>query len=134
MTVAELREELVQARELVLHGDRECAARTLERAIHELDAERLLTTTEAANLLGIRSVNTLKLLLRTERVPTVQHGNRMMIPVREVERLQCGERVLGLRASDHMHDAIADLGKESVSQEVHEVIAAGRPGTLPWER
>ncbi len=134
MTVAELREELVQARDLMLHGDRECAVMKIERAIHELDSECLLTTTEAANLLGIRSVNTLKLLLRTERVLTVQHGNRTMIPVREVERLQCSERVLGLRASDRMHDSIANLGEEPVSQEVHEVIAAGRPSTLPWER
>ena len=134
MTVAELREELVQARELILHGDRECAAKTLERAIHELDSERLLTTTEAANLLGIRSVNTLKLLLRTEKVPTIQHGNRTMILLREVEHLQRNERVHGLRASDRLHDSIADLGEEPVSQEVHAVIAAGRPGMLPWER
>ncbi len=40
-----------------------------------LDRDRLLTTRQAADLLGIRSVNTLKLLLRREQVPTVRRGN-----------------------------------------------------------
>jgi hypothetical protein len=134
MSIAELREELVQVRELVLHGEQERALSTLDRALRELAPEQLLTTTEAANLLGIRSVNTLKLLLRAEEVPVVRHGNRTMIPLGEVERLQRGDRVRGLRTSARMHEAIASLGEEPVSQEALDIIAAGRPGTLPWER
>ncbi len=133
MTIAELRQELQQAREHVLHGDRDLALGTLEHALRELDRERLLTTTEAASCLGIRSVNTLKLLLRVEGIRTVQRGNRTMIPLAEVERIQESERVRGLRASDRMHDASEALGHEGLSEAELETLEAGRPGTAPWE-
>ena len=120
--------------ELVLRGDRESAVSTLDSALDALDGERLLTTTEAADLLGVRSVNTLKLLLRAEGVPTVRRGNRTMVALGEVERLRGGERARDLRASDRLHDASAALGEETISPETLEVIAAGRPGTSPWER
>jgi len=134
MTIAELREELEQVRELVLHGDRDGALGTLDHALRELDAERLLTTTEAASFLGVRSVNTLKLLLRQERIATVQHGNRAMVPLGELERLRDSERVRGLRASDRRHDAAEALGGEALSEAELVDLEAGRPGTLPWGR
>lgn len=134
MTIVELREELEQVRELVLHGDRDGALGTLDHALRELDAERLLTTTEAASFLGVRSVNTLKLLLRQERIATVQHGNRAMVPLGELERLCDSERVRGLRASDGLHDAAEALGGEALSEAELVDLEAGRPGTLPWGR
>ena len=73
-----------------------------------LDRDRLLTTRQAADLLGIRSMNTLKLLLRREQVPTVRRGNRTMVALGEVERLQDSERVRGIRASDAAHDPVED--------------------------
>jgi hypothetical protein len=133
MIITELREELVQARERMLRGDRAGAMNALDRALGELDAGRLLTTTEAASLLGIRSVNTLKLLLRREGIPTVQRGNRTLVPLGEVERLQCGDRVRDLRASDRLHDSTAPPGEDPISPEVLGAIAADRPGMLPWD-
>lgn len=50
------------------------ARAVLERAQEELAPGHLLTTREAAYFLDIRSVNTLKALLRAERVPTVKVG------------------------------------------------------------
>lgn len=134
MTMKDLREELARIRELVLHGDREHAVKVLDRALQELDTARLLTTTEAASILGIRSVNTLKLLLRVDNVPTTQRGNRTMIALGEVERLRNSDRLRGLHTSDRMHDSLATLGEAPVSQEVLDIIAEGRPGTPPWER
>ncbi len=95
----------------------------------------LLTTTEAAEVLGMRSVNTLKVLLRVENVRTVKHGNRAMIPLAELVRLHDSERVRRLQAIDRMHDDIADLGSdEGMTEEQLESLEAGRPGTLPWKR
>ena len=76
----------------MLRGDRESDVSTLDSALDALDGERLLTTTEAASFLGIRSVNTLKLLLRAEGVPTVRRGNRTLVALGEVERLRGGAR------------------------------------------
>ncbi len=132
--MTDLREALAEVRELVLHGDRQRAVRLLDRALQELDAARLLTTTEAASVLGIRSVNTFKLLLRADNVPTTRHGNRTMIALGEVERLRNSERLRGLHTSGTLHDSLTSLGEEPVSQEVLDIIAEGRPGTPPWER
>jgi len=134
MLTAELRQELTQIREHVLRGDVDGAIPILDRALKDLDADRLLTTSEAADLLGIRSVNTLKVLLRMESVPTVQRGNRTMIAVAEVERLQNSERVRGLQVTTRIHEATASFGEEPVSSEELAAIEAGRPGKLPWVR
>ena len=61
---------------------------------------RLLTTSEVAEVLGIRSINTLKALVRVEGIETVLHGNRMMIPLSEVERLHDTARVRGIRVAE----------------------------------
>lgn len=95
----------------------------------------LLTTTEAAEVLGIRSVNTLKALLRIENVPTMKHGNRTMIPVSELVRLRSSERVRNLRAVDRLHDEIADLGTDQgMTSEQLTTLNTARPGSLPWKQ
>ena len=84
--LAELRDELQEARSLLAAGETAAAATRLDTALQWFEAHRLLTTSEAAEVLGIRSVNTLKALIRAEGIETVMHGNRMMIPLSEVER------------------------------------------------
>ena len=102
--------------------------------LRALDKDRLLTTRQAADLLGIRSVNTLKLLLHREQVPTIRRGNRTMVALGEIERLQDSERVRGIRASDAAHDATAGLGvPEGLSAAPLEDLEAARPGRLPWQ-
>lgn len=136
MSITELREELKALREIVRTGDREAAERKIEQALRELDADTLLTTTEAASLLGIRSVNTLKLLCRRGDLRYVTRGNRTMIPLSEVERVQDSEQLRGLRASDRAHDATATLGDPNdlgLTAEQMEDLEVARPGRLPWE-
>ena len=102
--------------------------------LRALDKDRLLTTRQAADLLGIRSVNTLKLLLHREQVPTIRRGNRTMVALGEIERLQDSERVRGIRASDAAHDATAGLGvPKGLSAAPLEDLEAARPGKLPWQ-
>lgn len=134
MTITTLRDELQEARTHLEHGQTAAALSRIEAALKELDSGQLLTTTEAAKLLGIRSVNTLKLWLQTENVATVQRGNRTMIPVTEVERLQQSERGRRLRASDRAHDASEQLGDpRGLSKRQFVELEAARPGTLPWK-
>lgn len=134
MRIQGLRDDLEQLREYVKQGQTDKALAAIEHALQELEPERLLTTTEAARVLGIRSVNTLKLLLRSEAVRTVARGNRTMIPLAEVERLQASERVRGIRASDRVHDAIDELGgRDGLSESELKELEAVRPGRLPWQ-
>lgn len=132
--IAELRDELRAVRSLLAAGETAAAVTKPDAALHGLEARRLLTTSEAAEALGIRSVNTLKALVRAEGITTVMHGNRMMIPLAEVERIQGSARVRGIRAADRAHDAAEGLGApEGLSQEEMDALTAGRPGAAPWQ-
>src|SRR5690242_17170494 len=110
MNVADLRKDLETIRASAQAGDLNQIVQTVDHALRTLDGSRLLTTKQAAQLLGIRSVNTLKLLVRQSAVPYEMHGNRMMLPVSTVEQLQKSVAVCGIRASDQAHDAIDALG------------------------
>jgi hypothetical protein len=133
--IAELRDELRSVRSLLTAGEIRAATLKLDEALQELETSRLLTTTEAAEILGIRSVNTLKALVRTEDIQTVMHGNRLMIPLSEVERIHDSARVRGIRAADLAHDVAEALGvPEGMTQDEMDVLSASRPGTPPWRR
>ena len=134
MDIIDQRAVLEELRAYVQEGQTDKALDAIERSLNAIDHDRLLTTTEAAHLLGIRSVNTLKLLLRLEQVPTVRRGNRTMIALGELEKLQRNERVRGLRASDAAHDATEELGvPDGLSPAQLEELEASRPGGLPWQ-
>ncbi len=133
MTITTLREELKQLRTYVLDGDRGRALAAIDQVLEVVQPDQLLTTTQAAELLGIGSVNTLKLLVRREGLAYETHGNRMMIPLRELERLQGTAIVRGIQESDRAHNATAYLDGELSPSEL-ETLEADRPGTLPWER
>ncbi len=133
MTIETLRDELRQVRVYVADGERDKALDVLDRALEEVEPDRLLTTTEAAELLDIRSVNTLKALVRRAGLAYERHGNRMMIPLHELERIQGSAMVRGIQESDRAHDATDALDGEMSVDEM-EALEAARPGTLPWER
>ena len=84
------------------------AAQLIEQALRGLE-DTLLTTTQAKELLGIGSVNTLKLLVRRAGVRTEMHGNRVMIALSELARLQESDVVRGIRTSDRLHEAAVEL-------------------------
>lgn len=103
-----------------------------------LDDDALVTTTQAARLLGIGSINTVKAMVRGGEI--VEHrkvGNRTMIPLWEIKRLQASPLVRDLRAIATALSAGAPPGEDeetSMSQEQMDILEAGRPGTPPWQR
>jgi len=135
MSITEAREELRQARQLVASGKREEALHRLDRAIHAMEPERLLTTTEAAEALGVRSVNTIKGWRHTGYLRGVERGSRIMIPLAEVERIQNSDQVRAIRASDTLHEASRGFSSPSGldDEQLHD-LAASRPGNCRGTR
>lgn len=136
MSVIDLRKDLEHIRASAQAGDLNEVIQAVDHALQALDGSRLLTTTEAAALLGIRSVNTLKALVIRNGIPYERRGNRMMLPVAEVERLRESPLMRGLRASEALHDTIADLGStdgEGLAAEEMQDLESTRPGRLPWK-
>ncbi|HEY8745745.1 MAG TPA: hypothetical protein VIU62_21880 [Chloroflexota bacterium] len=93
----------------------------------------MLTTTETAAYLNIRSVNTVKVLIRRLNVPHEMHGSRMMVPIAALDALQDDALVRGIRASDRAHDATAALDDDAApTDDQLEALEQGRPGVVPW--
>ncbi len=134
MSIRDLRKDLEAIRTSAQQGDLAQVVHKVDQALTALDSAQLLTTTQAAQLLGIRSVNTLKLIVRRSGIAFTMHGTRMMIPLAELERLQNSPEVRGIRASDRAHDAAEGPGQEhDLTPEQLEDLEAARPGQLPWE-
>jgi excisionase family DNA binding protein len=55
-------------------------------------AEDLITTGEAARLLGVRSVNTVKRMIREGRIPATRPGSHYRVRRADVERLTSSSR------------------------------------------
>ncbi len=125
------------ALEAILHqaqeGDVDGVIQTTQQTLQSLEENQLLTTREAARLLGIRSINTLKGLVIRNAIPYQRVGNRMMLPLAEVERLRESPVMRGLRASEAAHDTLDELGPEGgMTAEEMQDLEATRPGRLPW--
>jgi len=135
MSITDLREDLQALHGYVEAGDRARAIQTIDQALKEIDGDRLLTTTEAAELLGVRSITTVKLWLRQGFIKSEMRGNRAMIPLSEVERVRDVARVRHIRVMGKLHEASAEFGvPEGLSDEELQSLSASRPGRLPWQR
>jgi hypothetical protein len=108
------------------------ATETLKRALSEDRTRDLLTTAEAAEALGIRSINTIKRWVKTGYLQGVQRHERTMIPFSEIERIQHDGRVGALRAVGHLQAEIADFSGEGLSDEELIGLTETRPGKPPW--
>jgi excisionase family DNA binding protein len=132
--VAERKSDLIEELRALLPNTPHARA-VLERVRQELQPDHLFTTREAADFLGIRSVNTLKALLRAEQVPTVRVGAHTRIARQELERLRESRRLAAVRASDRQWDQVdAAFGSEGLTQEQMDTLSETRPGALPWKQ
>ncbi len=135
MDIARVRLDLERARQAAHQGDMGAVVETLDHALAQMDADRLLTTMETAHLLGIRSPNTVLAWCRTGYLHGVKRGGRTLVPLSEVERISMGDQVRATRISDQLHDLSADLGSDDgLSEEEKDLLHATRPGIPPWER
>lgn len=111
------------------------ATDTIERALNGADRRKLLTTTEAADALGVRSVNTIKYWVKTGYLQGVKRNERTMIPAAEIERIIDDDRVRQMRAAEELDDLTNELGLgRPMTDEEMQILEATRPGTLPWKR
>lgn len=133
MNIDDLRRSLLSARELMACGETEQALLMVDRALDFL-SDRLLTTTGAAEFLGVGSVNTVKALVRRAGLHVERHGNRMMIPLSELERLQQSPLLAGIRESNRMHDKSSDLGSDSGLSEEDMGVLEDERESVPWSK
>ena len=111
------------------------AAKRLQHALEEAAGPDLLTTTQAASALGVKSVNTVKYWCKIGYIHGVKRNGRTMIPLAEIERIKDDYRVRAIRATDRLHDETEDLGgPEGLSDEELQMLSASRPGKPPWQR
>jgi len=109
------------------------AAERLRHVLHRATGPQLLTTREAADTLGVRSVNTIKHWVRTGYLRGVQRKERLLIPLQEIERIQQDDQVRMLRTAAQLEDEIAELGLDRpLTQEELDALSHARPGQLPW--
>jgi excisionase family DNA binding protein len=111
--------------------------RELDGVLAEIDSgETLLTTTEAATKLGIRSVNTIKAMVHAGQIQARKVGTHYRIPLAEIERLQNDPAIRGLQATSRIHAQLdAEFGPGmALSDEEMCILSDSRPGTLPWKR
>jgi hypothetical protein len=133
MRIDSLRKALSDIVDRARQGDTGSVVDTALQTLQALDTE-LVTTTQAAELLGIRSRNTVKALVQRFNLPYQKHGNRMMIPIAELARIQESSEVRAIRELDQLNAGIAGLNSdEPLSEEELETLRAGRPGCAPWD-
>jgi hypothetical protein len=126
-------QRLQRAQELVTAGRRDEALEVLDELTRLWQPDQTVTTREAADFLGIRSINTLKALLKAKGIRTVMNGNRIMVPMDALLALKKSREVARLRASDTAHDTGFDDDRP-MSQAEMDALHDTRPGTLPWQR
>lgn len=128
-------EETLNAADTALrHADMATVQAKLAELRSLIAPDQLLTTGEAAVLLGIRSVNTVKALARAGKLPYQQEpGKQMRLPLAGVLAFRDTRAFQQLAASEQIHDETRDLGSDAIPAEVLEDMAA-TPGSLPWHR
>lgn len=134
MSTSSMRKVLENILEYAREGNVEEIINTTQDALHTLNDRQLLTTREAATYLGIRSINTLKALVIRNNIPYQRVGNRMMLPLTELERLKNDPLMRGVQASETLHDKTEIPGTdEGLNAEELRDLEDARPGQLPWK-
>jgi hypothetical protein len=126
-------QRLQRVQELMSIGESEEALELLKELEELWSPDKTVTTTEAAHFLGIRSINTLKALLKAQGIPTTRNGSRVMVHMGELLKLKRSRRVARIRASDAAHAVSFDDDVPMTDAEM-AILHDARPGTLPWRR
>src|SRR5258708_6005961 len=105
MSLQEWRCDLEKAKASLTEGNLAASLVVIERVLAAMDERTLVTTTEAAELLGVRSPNTIKGWTRTGYLRGVRRGGRTLIPLTEVERIQGSDQVRRIQMDDALHEA-----------------------------
>ncbi len=84
MIIRDVRDHVEAARKLIDEGDPAEAQKHLSIAARQLAPNTMLTTTQAANLLGIRSKKTIEAMARRGQIAAALRDNRYMIPMTEI--------------------------------------------------
>jgi excisionase family DNA binding protein len=123
------------AHELECQGESALAAR-IGSEVAVLRAEtappKLMTTGEAAEALGIRSVNTIKRWAQDGKLEGFRRGGRVLVSARSVAALAESSLIGREQAYEHeLNEALApfDAGNEEIPE-----LGATRSGRKPWER
>jgi hypothetical protein len=131
--ITELREDLRTARSMAESGDLAGVLRTLDQALTDLSDSRLLTTQEAAELLGVKSPEALAPIMRGNDVPLEWQDGRPLVALSDVERVADSAWIQRMRELDRLHDLSSDLGREMTREEM-DALEAGPPGHVPWRQ
>ena len=130
-----LRERAIKARERAEKYEDKDLLAVLDAFLDLLGAGTLLTTTQVAQLLGIRSVNTVKALIRAGRIEAQKVGSHYRVSLNEVERLTRDSMIRGLHDASRLHADLSELGLDrEMTDDEMQALSASRPGTLPWRR
>lgn len=107
----------------------------LEHALRAARPSGLLTTSEAAHELGVRSVSTIKYWVKTGYLRGVKRNERTMIPASEIARIRDEDRIQLLRVSEQRQQVSEIPGDtEPLTNEEKRLLSASRSGRAPWQR
>ena len=114
-------------------GDVAAIKERVGRLLDLLKPDSLLTTGEAAEMLGIRSRNTIKAMIARGDLQAEKHGSRFLIPLDAVQRAQESQATRELRALETLHEQTRALDVPT-TEETLVMLDAGQPGMYPWQR
>jgi len=136
ITLDAVRDRLARARERAAMGSDQELLRELDELLEIVTSGVImLTTADAAKLLGIRSVNTIKALIHAGRIDARKVGSHYRIPLVEIARLLEDRTIQGLQASSRLHATLETLGPtEELTAEELSILTASQPGVSPWKR
>ncbi|MBI3977559.1 MAG: helix-turn-helix domain-containing protein [Chloroflexi bacterium] len=126
-----LSEELRQRGEIDLVDDVEAIIGALHEPVDAKQPSDLLTTGEAARVLSVRSINTVKRWAFEGLLDGVRRGGRLMVTAQSVQRMLQSPTVADQRAREAQIAAALepfDAGDETVPP------TSGWQGHRPWER
>lgn len=131
-TAESIMERLEGIAQTLEHRGQTDIARQIEEVVSELREEGrvvrgpdLMTTGEAAEALGVRSVFTIKRWARDGILDGFQRGGRILVTRESVENMLASPKVAGLRHRE------ADLDAFDASGE--QVPPTSWPGRKPWK-